>query len=394
MKKGDKETVAFEKIVGGGQTLGQLNDGRKVFAWGVLPGETAEIELTKIKSSYAEGIVSQVIKPSEQRIEPADPIAYLATSPWQIMQFDYEQVNKAKLIREAFQLSNVDLQSDIQVVTDNKMYGYRNKMEYSLWWDHDTELISLAFHKRGTHQKIAVPKSSIERPEIFKEASQIVEHMNDVKDSARKYQSVLVRADQNGKAIGAIYEKNKPHPKAEKLTDSLLGREYSYSLGGFFQINLPVYEMTLKEIAAHITANKIVDMYSGVGTIGLSVANGRKLTLVETDRHAFDEMLNNIKSTDQNVQPINAKSEEALEHITNDATIILDPPRAGLDPAVVSRLQEIKPPQIIYLSCNPVTQARDIAPLLGNYQISHVQGFNFFPRTPHIENLVVLDKVS
>ena len=174
------------------------------------------------------------------------------------------------------------------------------------------------------------------------------------------------------------------------LTDTILGYEYSYSPNGFFQINLPVYELALQEIAKHITTDHVIDMYAGVGTIGLSVARDRQLTLVETDKSAFDEMVRNIPTNAANIHPVHAKSEEALEYITSDATIIVDPPRAGLHTAVVERLVEMTPPQIIYLSCNPVTQARDIAPLLTKYKIDLVQPFNFFPRTPHIENLVVL----
>ncbi|OYX36216.1 hypothetical protein B7Z00_04900, partial [Candidatus Saccharibacteria bacterium 32-50-10] len=88
-----------------------------------------------------------------------------------------------------------------------------------------------------------------------------------------------------------------------------------------------------------------------------------------------------------------AASEQALEYITPDRTIILDPPRAGLHQAVVDRLLDQMPERIVYLSCNPVTQARDASLLVEKYKISHVQGYNFFPRTPHIENLLVLDKI-
>jgi 23S rRNA (uracil1939-C5)-methyltransferase len=87
-----------------------------------------------------------------------------------------------------------------------------------------------------------------------------------------------------------------------------------------------------------------------------------------------------------------AASEDALDYITHDATVILDPPRAGLHEKVTEKLLEAAPQRIIYLSCNPVTQARDVARLAEKYGIRHHQGYNFFPRTPHIEHLVILDK--
>jgi len=80
-----------------------------------------------------------------------------------------------------------------------------------------------------------------------------------------------------------------------------------------------------------------------------------------------------------------------LEHLTSDAVIIVDPPRAGLHEDVVNKLLETTPARVIYLSCNPVTQARDVARLAEKYGVKHHMGYNFFPRTPHIEHLVVLD---
>lgn len=72
--------------------------------------------------------------------------------------------------------------------------------------------------------------------------------------------------------------------------------------------------------------------------------------------------------------------------------IIVDPPRAGLHEKVVEKLLETEPQRIIYLSCSPVTQARDVALLAKKYGIRYHMGYNFFPRTPHIEHLVILDK--
>jgi 23S rRNA (uracil1939-C5)-methyltransferase len=88
--------------------------------------------------------------------------------------------------------------------------------------------------------------------------------------------------------------------------------------------------------------------------------------------------------------PILAKSEEALDYIASNQTVILDPPRSGCDRKLIDKLNETKPAIIIYLSCNPATQARDIKLLQESYQIKAVKTFNFFPHTPHIENLVVL----
>ncbi|MCL1839986.1 TRAM domain-containing protein [Candidatus Saccharibacteria bacterium] len=382
------ETVTIDKLVPGGQGLGTLSSGKKAFVWGALPGETVEFEITKNKSSFCEGIATKILTKSERRSNPRD-LCYLATSPWQIMNYDYELEQKSALVAECFHQNQIDLPEIKPTVTDLKEYFYRNKMEYSLYWNNDTNKIELAFHTRGTHRKLPITSSSIERSEVFQTAQRIVEQLNTEQKPARDFQSLLVRCNQQGIISSALFENHKPHPAMPLLTDTLLGHQYFYSPNGFFQINLPVYEMALKEIQKHTITLKVLDLYAGVGTIGLSVANNRELTLVEVNETTYMELCKNCGDA-ENLNPVLAKSEDVLDYITPDATVILDPPRAGCDPKLIEKIAQVKPPTIIYLSCNPITQARDLKPLLATYQIKLCQPFNFFPHTPHIENLIVL----
>ena len=118
--------------------------------------------------------------------------------------------------------------------------------------------------------------------------------------------------------------------------------------------------------------------------------------MVEINESAVREMQRNITALEREkaAKAILAPSEKALDHISGDATIIVDPPRAGLHEDVINKLLLAAPERIIYLSCNPVTQARDVALLGEAYGVRAHRGYNFFPRTPHIEHLVVLDKKS
>ena len=93
-----------------------------------------------------------------------------------------------------------------------------------------------------------------------------------------------------------------------------------------------------------------------------------------------------------NARAILAPSEQALDYITGKEIVIVDPPRAGLHTDVIATLLQKLPPRIIYLSCNPVTQARDTQLLQEKYHIVHHRGYNFFPRTPHIEHLIIFDR--
>ena len=386
----NKETAIIEKLVPGGQALATLADGKKAFIWGAMPGETVEFELTKNKKTYCEGVAIRIIAdPSEHRVTPKDD-CYLSTSPWQIMDFSYELQQKSELTRECFRQNHLNLDV-LPTITDGKDYFYRNKMEYSLYWDHDTAKIHLAFHKRGSHGKQPIAQSSIERPEIFARASQIVDQLNARHAEARTYQSLLLRCNQQGKVSGDLFVNGQPHPIMANLSDELLGQNYTYSPNGFFQINLPVYELTLQAIAKEIHTEKVLDLYAGVGSIGLSVARDKDLTLVEVNGAAYQEMQNNAQNL-PNTTCILDKSENVASYITPDCTVIFDPPRAGCEASLIHAINEVQPEKLIYLSCNPVTQARDLAMLAETYQIAPLQPFNFFPHTPHIENLAILTR--
>ena len=435
MRKQIFETLRLEKIVGGGQAIGTLDDGRKAFVWGGLPKELVTIRVTKKKSHFVEGVVTEIIEKSPERITPRDENSYLSTSPWQIMPMSSEQSHKASLIKEAFLLHNITLPEKIEIFSDGVEFNYRNKVEFS--WFGDTtenstkETLDLAFFKRGGKGKVIVDGTSLAHPSINKLAIEIRDLLREKPIVARQLKTLLIRSDQQGNAVWQLYVKDKienlisddeakllsaaggeiiysdPKSPASRITerlnkfgdttlsDTILGVAFNYACEGFFQVNIPVYEKALSDMKAWINCNEkllTLDLYSGVGTIGLTIG-GDDVTLVEINEHAVAEMQRNITKLNRpNAKAILAPSEKSLEYITDEQIVIVDPPRAGLHADVTNRLLETAPPRIIYLSCNPVTQARDVSLLQEKYEIVHHQGYNFFPRTPHIEHLVVLDK--
>lgn len=420
-----QETIKLEKIVGGGQALGQLSDGRKTFVWGGLPDEDVVVQLTKRKASYAEGVVVEVLRASPDRVEPKDPGSYLSTSPWQIMSLETENHYKAALIEEAFELHDIVLPNPINVYSDGKEYGYRNKVEFSFWFETDTQQLSLAFFRRGSQGKISVEGTSLASPAINQKAQDILRVLNEMRIIGRDLKTLLIRSAQDGSTAWQLYVKEESfdvttfmryfpenengeviysNPKSPAsvitqrltkpttpLTDMVLDVPFRYATEGFFQINIPVYERALRDMQRWLPEGRaVVDLYSGVGSIGLTIG-GDNVVLVEMNEYAVKEMEQNIAALGKKATPILAPSEKALEYITGDKTIIVDPPRAGLHEDVITKLLDEKPERIIYLSCNPVTQARDVQRLGDSYGVRAHEGYNFFPHTPHIEHLVVLD---
>ena len=421
--------VTIDKLVHGGQGIGTLADGRKAFVWGALPGERVLFEVSKKKKDWCEGAVCEVLEASKDRIDPREPEIFTATSPWQILDYRKEAEYKQVILAESFAREHVDVfWSDFY--QDENEFGYRNKMEYNFWFFNETEKVSLALHKRGSHQKVAIEGSALASNAINGAGKALVEYVNSNGIEARPIKSAVIRSDASGRVglslfvndaniaerfadfnhPNTIFEIVFSNPKSpasvatellkqvsEPLIDTLLGRDFKYSARSFFQVNIPVYEAALKEIAQAVQESgqtNIVDMYSGVGSIGLSVVGeNQKLTMVEVSEESTEQARANMVGR-TNCSVITATAESALESVTGDEVVILDPPRAGLHSDVTEKLAEVQPPVIVYLSCNPSTQARDVKALVeAGYKITHARGYNFFPRTPHIESLMVLKRV-
>ncbi|NCU37877.1 class I SAM-dependent RNA methyltransferase [Candidatus Saccharibacteria bacterium] len=421
-----------EKIVGGGHALATLETGQKAFIWNALPGETVKFNITKKKSNYVEGIATTIYASSNERIAPLDPDSYLSTSPWQIMTFEAEQHYKAALIEEAFELHNIVLPSPIGMYTDGVTTHYRNKVEFSWYGTTDAstgvDTLDLAFFRRGSKGKIIITQCSLLQDPIMRLALSIRDVLRQKNVSARPLKTLLLRCNQQGECTWQLYIKaneiyideheaatlpaiggeviySNPKSPASRITlrlakygtttlaDTILDTPFRYATEGFFQVNIPVYEQSLRDMKQWVTNERVVDLYSGVGSIGLTIG-GPYVTLVEINEDAVREMQANITELGRNTTAtaVLAASEHALDYIASDSCVIVDPPRAGLHSDVITRLLQVAPQRIIYLSCNPVTQARDIALLSEKYGIRAHRGYNFFPRTPHIEHLIVLDR--
>jgi 23S rRNA (uracil1939-C5)-methyltransferase len=421
------EELTIDKLVHGGQGMGILKDGRKCFVWGALPGELVKAQITKSKKDWAEGNTLEVLKPSKLRISPQEPDIYLATSPWQILDYSAEANVKQAILAETFKREGLDVNWQA-LYQDKNCFGYRNKMEYNFWFDNDTNKVSLALHRRGSHLKVAILGSVLASDAINIAGEHLINYINQNNIEARPLKSVILRSDSAGKVGISLFINDKEiatkfdgfellnanleiiysNPKSPasvatqiiktdnaKLTDKLLDIDFNYTTRSFFQINIPVYEQVLKIIKAQIdklNAKKVVDLYSGVGSIGLSVTSTNQLlTLIEISAESSEQANHNLQ-VGQDVQIITTEAEKALDYLDKEAVIIVDPPRAGLHKEVTNKLIELKPTCIIYLSCDPSTQARDIKMLVdgAGHKIQYAQGFNFFPRTPHIESLAIL----
>lgn len=186
------------------------------------------------------------------------------------------------------------------------------------------------------------------------------------------------------------------------IEDILCGLTFRISPSSFYQIN-PIQTQKLYhkaiEFAGLTGKERVIDAYCGIGTIGMVAASSAKEVIgVELNRDAFRDAVTNAKRNE--MKRIRFYNEDAGEFMVKMAeqgehadVVFMDPPRAGSDEAFLSALVKLAPKKVVYISCNPVTQARDLNYLTGHgYTVETCQPVDMFPWTYHIENLVSLTR--
>ncbi len=403
------------------------NEDKKFLIWNALPGEEVEVNIIKKKAATYFGVATKVIKPSADRIENLED-SFLSTSPWQILTWEKELEYKVQIVKSLFDEVNIETPKNLEILTDNNQLGYRNKMEFS-FFENEDQSISLAFFKREGKGKIPVDGSKLAESVINDSAIKILKWVNEQKIPIRSLKTLILRSNGANESIAGLFIKDELEFKVlPEVSKTLLGIQIFYSthkspasvptkllytignnelitkvkdvnlkfgLFSFFQINVPIFEKAVEDIAKTLDdKSEILDFYSGVGSISLAIKDKLKnSTLVESNAEAVEYAKENIATNKaKHFYPLVIESEKALEFISKDKIIIFDPPRTGLHKKVIERIKEVQPERIIYLSCGPETQAKDISEIKDLYEIEFMRIYNFFPRTPHVESLVMLRK--
>ena len=179
----------------------------------------------------------------------------------------------------------------------------------------------------------------------------------------------------------------------------MLGFNFRIGLNSFYQVNKEVTEYAYKYISENIIPNKnTLDLYCGIGTIGIICSkNSKKVVGVEINKESYLDALHNKEINNaSNVEFYNMGVNEFIKEFKDQhfENIILDPARSGVNKKTLEILNnEIKPERIIYMSCNPATQAADFSFLKEKYAMKKMLIMDMFPQTYHIETIVILDKI-
>lgn len=423
-------------------------DGFTVFVPGTIKGEKIKILIVKVLSSHAFGKILEIIEPSKTRQE-ADCTTYKRCGGCNLRHIKYEETLKIK--QNAVQsLVNKTLKNKIEVQKTIGMenpFHYRNKAQYPIGKNKEGKAIIGVFANR-THEIIPIDKCYIQNEKteelakyildfiikkgisIYNEKTRkgLVRHI--VTKIGVKTEEIMCVIVINGKEIPYENELvdeiiNKfPEVKTivkninKKNTNVILGKEninlygngyikdklgnftFKISPQSFYQVN-PIQAEKLYNIgveAASIIKNDTVfDLYCGIGTISIFMAQyAKKVYGVEIVEQAIEDAKENAKINNiKNTEFIAGDTENILDDLINNKKIIpdiimLDPPRKGLDNKSIENILKIKPNRVIYISCNPATMVRDLAKFESIYDINKIQPVDMFPYTSHIETVTVL----
>ena len=410
-----------------GLGMTKLN-GKPVFLDAGVIGDKVEFIVTKNKKNFSKGEITNIIKKSKDRVESPCPYFkecggcdFLNYSDEKELKWKEKDVNK-NLNRLA------ELNIEVQEVIDSpEKIKYRNNMQFQV---RDGEIGLFAKNSK----EIIPIKNCIMQRDSANEVLRIMWKYKKLKDLKRigirtnyKGEVLLILVSKKGKleikdilsdlidlGVRSIYinynKEDRTHYSREfekifgddSIEEELLGIKYKISPESFFQINRLATEELYKKAIEYLDPkedDKIYDLYCGVGSISLSVARREcDVTGIEIVDSAVDDARENAENNKIEARFVKGSAEESIEKLWQEEKkypnkIIVDPPRKGLDEKLVNFLKENPVERIVYISCNPATQARDLESLKEGYNVEKVALVNLFPNTAHVEAIALIQKM-
>ena len=397
-------TVFIAKNVYGGDGLGRLGDGRVVFVPGAWAGEQVKAEIVEEKKHFVKARLVEVVEASPDRLSPDGSRSEVVPGMvYAGLKYEAELAAKEGQLRDFFDRARLKV-GDFRAATSPSGFAslnYRNKVVYH--FAKQKGVWAIGYRKEPSHEIVDVESDPLARPEINAKLPEIRKAVLTLLTTGPE----AVRRDTERKGNVTVRWTRKTGvkwwvgdaPKGLVLKETTCGRDFEVPADGFYQVNPEVGEELVKAVVAEYAkgasvAPDVLDLYCGVGVFGLC-CNPPKLTGIESGRQAIDFAKANAAS--QKYANARFWSERVGQNLRRIAigprtTVIVDPPRDGMEPNVPKWLAASKAPRILYVSCDPATLTRDLKTLCQGYEIESVRWFNMFPRTARFETLVVLKR--
>ncbi|MBI9030848.1 23S rRNA (uracil(1939)-C(5))-methyltransferase RlmD [bacterium] len=435
------KNIKIDKIIYKGYGLGTYQ-GKKVFIPNTYPGDIVDGQLLSEKKDYYKALPVKFHKSEIVRIPARCPV-FTECGGCNMLDVDYfQQCELKKQVIEDIYPDYISLINN--TIASPKADQYRNKVFFPVTI-RDKKIIYGMF-KNLSHTVVSADKCRLVSSKILEIAQEVCNHLNNANETVydersgkgnirhlgfrvNSKQEVMVIIVTNKSKLAftntLIKTLTNKFPQVLSLiqninrsnTNTILGdsdkvllgqpyffdeignKEYKVHYQSFFQVNRQITELIYKQIRADLDFNSnVLDAYSGVSTIGIFIADKANLVVsVENNEWAVQDANYNIKLNKcNNIGVINAKLEDKFEEIIDKYkinTIVFDPPRKGLETNIRDLIKNSKINKIIYLSCNPTTQKRDMQDFCkAGFKLEKMIPYDMFPHTYHIENYALLTR--
>ncbi|MBQ6841071.1 MAG: class I SAM-dependent RNA methyltransferase [Bacilli bacterium] len=384
-----------------GKGIGYI-DGKIIFVPKTIPGDEVEITNYEEHKKYARATTYEIINSSNDRKIAFCPY-YDKCGGCHLQNLSYEKTLEYKKDRVANILSRANINNEIEVIKNDFPINYRNKIELKVIDGR------IGFYESKSHELIEIKECKITKEAINK-------FIPLLKDMELKNGDVTLRCNYNDELLVwiktedalIINEKTYPDYKVVgiiKNNERLYGEDhfldkvgnmfFEVSYDSFFQVNQGINEKLFGLIKDNVSGDVVLDLYSGVGTLSIMASqNASKVYAIENIPNAVINAIKNAKINNvKNTNFILGNVEDKIKYIEDEIdTVIVDPPRSGLDDVTINKVLELSPDKVIYISCETQKFAEDIKKFKDKYEVSKLYILDMFSFTYHVEVFCVLTK--
>jgi len=387
LNAGDIIKTSIKAVAFGGNGVGRVDD-MVVFIPFTATGDTVEAKIVEVKRNYCIGEIVEIITPSPDRVEPVCP--YFSTCggcQYQHISYPAQMEIKERQVTESFERIGKIASPPVRpIIPSPQAFNYRGKAEFHCIRDADGQM-NLGFMDTVGDKLIDIEKCDIVDASINSEYQKVREML------------VSGRIPLRNRYI--LWSDN-PYPPEKYITRTVDEKEVLVANDGFFQGNIYLVETLIErviEMCDPKESDSVLDCFCGSGLFSLFIApRVSKVSGMEISGTAVHcATLNTKKYGITNTRFYRGNVENTLGRFIKEKNradiVLIDPPRTGCTKKTLARIDALKPHKIVYISCNPATQARDIRYLAGRgFTLETLQPVDMFPQTKHIEVIASLTR--
>ena len=436
-----EENIRIEGLSYGSAGVGHSKDGKTIFVHKSAPGDLLKVKITEDHPRFSWAVIESIIEPSDSRVEPLCPYyESCGGCSWQHIAYDQQlkakQRNVGDMLKKNAHMEISRIQTLLKPTFPSKRnFGFRNKIELACAYT-AKKGFEVGFYEQNSHNIVSIDFCPIAHKPIEKTPKALrgaLRYLQSTQD-LNIFRIAVRNSLRTGNTEIALWTKPGPFPRgavsktlknACKTTsivrviagpgkkraikqvevldgkgyweEDLAGLRFKTSAPSFFQVNTGQAEKLIEEVQKQLFVKPnaiIADLYAGGGSFSLPLAqNFEEVIAVESAATSVRDLRRNADINQLDIDIIGGDSARELSSLGSLDALVVDPPRAGLAHGVIKDIARSRAQQVVYVSCNPATWARDVARFEEcGYRLSSVQPVDLFPQSYHVEIVSVFER--